>query len=128
MKEIIKTNNAPEAIGPYSQGIIANGFIFLSGQIPIDPMTGDVLKGTIAEQTRLVLTNIKAILEAAGLNFNNVVKTTVYLTDIDKFAEMNQVYGEFFKPPYPARAAVEVSRLPKGVDIEIDAVAVTNRD
>ncbi len=128
MKEIVKTNNAPEAIGPYSQGIIANGFVFLSGQIPINPMTGDVLKGTIAEQTRLVLTNIKAILEAAGLNFNNVVKTTVYLTDIDKFGEMNQVYGEFFKPPYPARATVEVSRLPKGVDIEIDAVAVTNRD
>lgn len=128
MKEIVKTNNAPEAIGPYSQAVKANGFLFLSGQIPIDPKTGDVLKGTIAEQTRLVLTNIKAILEAAGLNLENVVKATVYLADINKFTEMNQVYGEFFKPPYPARATVEVNKLPKGADIEIDAVAATSRD
>ncbi|OGP30370.1 MAG: reactive intermediate/imine deaminase [Deltaproteobacteria bacterium GWC2_42_11] len=124
MKKVIKTNNAPQAIGHYSQAVIANGFIFLSGQIPIDPKSGNIIKGSIAEQTRLVLNNIKAILEAADVSLAGVVKTTVYLTDINKFAEMNQIYGEFFTPPYPARATVEVKALPKGVDIEIDAVAV----
>jgi len=124
VKEIIKTNDAPEAIGPYSQGIISNGFIFLSGQIPIDPKTGNILKGSIAEQTRLVLNNIKALLKAANSSLGSVIKTTVYLADINRFAEMNQVYGEFFLPPYPARATVEVKRLPKDVDIEIDVVAV----
>jgi len=124
VKKVIKTNNAPQAIGHYSQAVIANGFIFLSGQIPIDPKSGNIIKGSIAEQTRLVLNNIKAILEAADVSLAGVVKTTVYLTDINKFAEMNQIYGEFFTPPYPARATVEVKALPKGVDIEIDAVAV----
>src|SRR3989338_11572207 len=124
VKKAIKTNNAPQAIGHYSQAVIANGFIFLSGQIPIDPKSGNIIKGSIAEQTRLVLNNIKAILEAADVSLAGVVKTTVYLTDINKFAEMNQIYGEFFTPPYPARATVEVKALPKGVDIEIDAVAV----
>ncbi|HBO84097.1 MAG TPA: reactive intermediate/imine deaminase, partial [Deltaproteobacteria bacterium] len=121
VKKVIKTNNAPQAIGHYSQAVIANGFIFLSGQIPIDPKSGNIIKGSIAEQTRLVLNNIKAILEAADVSLAGVVKTTVYLTDINKFAEMNQIYGEFFTPPYPARATVEVKALPKGVDIEIDA-------
>lgn len=126
--KIIQTNNAPKAIGPYSQGVSANGFIFLSGQIPINPATGEIVKGNIDEQTRVVLNNIKAILDAGGSSLSHVIKTTVYLTDINKFSEMNSVYGEFFKEPYPARAAIEVSKLPKGVDVEIDVIAVINRD
>ncbi|MBI5681857.1 MAG: RidA family protein [Deltaproteobacteria bacterium] len=126
MKKIIRTDNAPAAIGPYSQGVIANGFIFLSGQIPIDHESGEVFKGTIAEQTRLVLRNIEAILNAGNSSLGDVVKTTVYITDINRFSEMNSVYGEFFKEPYPARATIEVSKLPKGVDVEIDVIAVNS--
>ncbi len=124
MKVVIATDNAPKAIGPYSQAVRANGFVFVSGQIPIDPTTNEVVKGDIAEQTRQVLNNIKAILEASGATLHDVVKTTVYLKDLNKFGNMNQVYGEFFTTPFPARATVEVSNLPKGVDVEIDAVAV----
>lgn len=127
-KEMISTDKAPKAIGPYSQAVKANGLIFVSGQIPIDPNTNDVIKGTIAEQTRQVLKNIGSILDAAGSNFQHVVKTTVYLIDLKEFGDMNQVYGEFFTAPFPARATVAVSSLPKGADIEIDAVAVLNRD
>ncbi|MBI3399203.1 MAG: RidA family protein [Deltaproteobacteria bacterium] len=123
-KDVINTDKAPKVIGPYSQAVKANGFIFVSGQIPIDPNTNDVIKGDIAEQTRQVLKQISNILEAAGSSLKDVAKTTVYLKDLNKFGEMNHVYGEFFTAPFPARATVEVSNLPKGVDIEIDAVAV----
>jgi len=124
MKKEIKTDKAPKAIGPYSQAIEANGFIFASGQIAIDPATGELKMGTIEEQTRLVLTNMKAVIEAAGSSFDKVVKCTVFLQDMNDFTQMNGVYGEFFKPPYPARAAVQVARLPKDVKVEIEAIAV----
>jgi len=124
MKQEVKTDKAPKAIGPYSQAIVANGFVFASGQIPIDPATGELVAGPIEDQARQVLRNMTALLEAAGTSLAKVVKTTVYLKDMNDFSRMNAVYGEFFKPPYPARAAVEVARLPKDVRIEIEAVAV----
>lgn len=124
MKKEIKTEKAPKAIGPYSQAIEANGLIFASGQIAIDPSSGELMMGSIEEQTRLVLNNLKAVLEAAGSSFDKVVKCTVFLQDMDDFGKMNGVYGEFFKPPYPARAAVQVARLPKDVKVEIEAIAV----
>ncbi len=124
MKKEIKSANAPKAIGPYSQGIVANGFVFASGQIPIDPKSGKLNTGSIEEQTRLVLSNLKAVLEAAGSSFDKTVKCTVFLQDMNDYSEMNAVYGEFFKAPYPARAAVQVARLPKDVKVEIEAIAV----
>lgn len=124
MKKEIKTENAPKAIGPYSQAIEADGFIFASGQIAIDPSSGKLMMGTVEEQTRLVLSNLKAVLEAAGSSFDKVVKCTVFLQDMDDFGKMNAIYGEFFKPPYPARAAVQVARLPKDVKVEIEAIAI----
>lgn len=124
MKKQVQTDKAPKAIGPYSQGIVANGFVFCSGQIPIDPATGELNTGTIEEQTRLVLKNLGAVLEAAGSSFGEVVKATVFLQDMNDFARMNEVYGEFFKAPYPARAAVQVARLPRDVKVEIEAVAL----
>lgn len=123
MKKEIKTENAPQAIGPYSQAIEANGMIFVSGQISIDPASGQLQMGTIEEQTRLVLTNLKAVLEAGGSSLDNVVKCTVFLQDMDDFSQMNAVYAEFFEAPYPARAAVQVARLPKDVKVEIEAIA-----
>jgi len=123
MKKEIKTDKAPQAIGPYSQAIEANGFVFASGQIAIDPASGELKMGTIEEQTRLVLTNLGAVLEAAGSSFDQVVKCTVFLQDMDDFSKMNSVYAEFFKAPYPARAAVQVARLPKDVKVEIEAIA-----
>ncbi len=124
MKKEIKTQNAPAAIGPYSQAVEANGFIFASGQIAIDPSTGDLSTGGVEEQTRLVLTNLSSVLEAAGSSLQNVVKCTVFLQDMNDFAKMNAIYDEFFDTPYPARAAVEVARLPKDVKVEIEAIAV----
>ncbi|MBI5286073.1 MAG: RidA family protein [Deltaproteobacteria bacterium] len=124
MKEVIKTNRAPLAIGPYSQGIKAGGFIFVSGQIPIDPATGEVAKGGVEEQTRQVMRNVKGILEAVGASLRDVVKTTVYLKDLTRFTDMNQAYAEFFPEEFPARSTVEVSNLPKGVDVEIDVIAI----
>lgn len=124
MQEEVKTDKAPKAIGPYSQAIVANGFVFASGQIPIDPATGELISGSIEDQTRQVLKNLTAVLEAAGTSLGKVVKATVFLKNMNDFARMNAVYGEFFKPPYPARAAVEVARLPKDVQVEIEAVAV----
>jgi len=124
MKDIVNTDKAPKAIGPYSQAVKANGFIFVSGQIPIDPDTCAIVKEDIAEQTIRVIKNIKNILESAGSGLEYVVKTTVYLRDLKKFDDMNRVYGGFFTSLFPARATVEVSNLPKGVDIEIDAVAI----
>lgn len=124
MKQAIQTDKAPRAIGPYSQAVAANGFLFCSGQIPIDPATGDLNSGTIEEQTRLVLENLGAVLQASGVSFAEVVKATVFLEDMNDFARMNAVYGEFFKTPYPARAAVQVARLPRDVKVEIEAIAV----
>lgn len=124
MKQEVKTDKAPKAIGPYSQGVVANGFVFASGQIPLDPATGELNTGTIEEQTRQVLKNLGAVLEAAGSSYDQVVKATVFLQDMNDFSRMNQVYGEFFKPPFPARAAVQVARLPRDVKVEIEAVAI----
>lgn len=123
MKKVINTNQAPAAIGPYSQAIKVGNLVYTSGQIPINPATGNFVEGGIKEQPRQSLTNIKAILEEAGLSMNNVVKTTVFLADMNDFADMNSVYAEFFAEPYPARSAVAVKTLPKGALVEIEVVA-----
>lgn len=124
MKQIIETDNAPQPIGPYSQAVIAEGrFIFVSGQIPLNP-DGTLTVMDIRSQTRQAILNIKAILESAGATLDNVVKTTVLLTDLENFSEMNEVYNEFFGSSKPARAAYQVARLPKDVLIEIEAIAV----
>ncbi len=124
IKEVIFTNKAPKAIGPYSQAIKVGNFIFISGQIPIDPNTGEIVEGDIKEQTKRVLENIKGILESISCSLNNIVKTTVFLKNLDDFPSMNEVYGSYFPENPPARSTVEVSRLPKGVNIEIEAIAV----
>ncbi len=124
MKKVISTNNAPGAIGPYSQAIQANGFVFVSGQIPVVPATGQFVAGGIAEQTRQSLENIQAILAAAGCTLASVVKTTVLIKDMNDFAAMNSVYAEFFAQDCPARACFEVARLPKDALVEIEAIAV----
>ena len=120
----ISSEHAPEAIGPYSQAILYGDMLFLSGQIPMDPETGEISDGDIAAQTRIVLDNLEAVLIEAGMDLNNVVKTSVYLTNLDHFDDMNQQYSEYFDHPAPARETVEVSRLPGDVDIEISAIAV----
>lgn len=119
----VHTDGAPAALGPYSQAIVSDGFVFASGQVAIDPTTGEVVEGGVAEQTDRVLTNLSAVLEAAGASMSTVVKATVFLTDMGTFAEMNEVYARHFGDHRPARAAVEVAGLPKGVDVEIEAVA-----
>ena len=124
MREIISTANAPKAIGPYSQAVKANGFLFVSGQIPIDPANGDLLVGDIGLQTERVLENLKAILEAAGSSLEQVVKVSVFLKDMGEFAVMNAAYAKYFPANPPARATVEVARLPKDVGVEMDVVAV----
>lgn len=121
--KVISTQKAPAAIGPYSQAIQVGTLVYTSGQIPIDPATGTFVDGGIKEQTRQSLTNVKAILNEAGLDLNNVVKTTVFLADMNDFAEMNSVYAEFFIEPYPARSAVAVKTLPKGALVEIEVIA-----
>ena len=121
--KVISTKKAPAAIGPYSQAIQVGNLVYTSGQIPIDPATGAFVEGGIREQTRQSLTNVKAILEEAGLSMGNVVKTTVFMADMNDFAEMNSVYAEFFAEPYPARSAVAVKTLPKGALVEIEVVA-----
>lgn len=123
MKKIIATNNAPAAIGPYSQAIEVNGMIFLSGQLPIDPTTGDFVPGGVKEQTEQCFKNIKAILAEAGLTADNIVKTTVLLNDIAGFAAMNEVYGEQFSGAFPARSAFAVKDLPKSALVEIEVIA-----
>ena len=122
-KNIIATKNAPGAIGPYSQGIRANGFVFASGQIGLDPATGEFVQGGIVEQSRQALLNVKNVLEAAGSGLDKAVKTTVFLKDINDFAAMNAVYSEFFKTDCPARSAVQVAALPKGALVEIEVIA-----
>ena len=124
MNKAINTNNAPAAIGPYSQAIEANGMVFASGQLPIDPATGAFAEGGIKELTAQSLTNIKNILAEAGLTMANVVKTSVFLADMNDFAEMNEVYAQFFEAPFPARSAVAVKTLPKNARIEIECIAV----
>ncbi|GIM29948.1 RidA family protein [Clostridium polyendosporum] len=121
-KKIISTEKAPAAIGPYSQGILIGNMVYTSGQIPLNPQTGEMVEG-IEAQTKQSLENVKAILEAAGLGMDKVVKTTVFLSDMNNFAKMNEVYKEFFVTNYPSRSAVEVARLPKDALIEIEAIA-----
>jgi 2-iminobutanoate/2-iminopropanoate deaminase len=125
MKTVISTTNAPAAIGPYSQAIRVGNYIFTSGQIPIDPATGSFVEGGIKEQTRQSLLNVKAILNEAGTTMDHVIKTTVFMADMNDFAEMNSVYSEFFNTPYPARSAVAVKTLPKGALVEIEVIAET---
>lgn len=122
MKPIV-TSAAPAAIGPYSQAIEVNGFVYASGQLPIDPATGAFPDGGVQEQTRQSLLNVKAILEEAGLTLANVVKTTVYLADMGDFAAMNEIYSQFFSQPFPARSAVAVKALPKGALVEVEVIA-----
>ena len=123
-REAVSTPAAPAAIGPYSQAIKAGGLLFVSGQIPIDPATGTMIDGDIAAQTHRVFQNIAAILKAGGSSLDKVVKTTVFLTNLDHFADMNEVYASTFHPPYPARSTVEIGPLPKGMLIQIECVAV----
>lgn len=123
MRQIVSTEKAPKAIGPYSQAVRAGGWLFASGQIPLDPATGQMITGDTKAQTERVMKNLGAILEAAGLSFAHVVKTTVYLKDMNEFPAMNEVYGRFFPAEPPARATVEVARLPRDARIEIDLVA-----
>ena len=123
MKKIISTDNAPKAIGPYSQAVEAGGFLFLSGQIPIVPATGEIVVGDVAIQTEQVLKNIEAVLAASGLSFEDVVKTTVFITDMNDFATINEVYAKAFAVNPPARSCVQVARLPKDVQVEIETIA-----
>lgn len=123
--EVINTKSAPSAIGPYSQAIQVGNLVYTSGQIPIDPSTGSFVEGGIKEQTRQSLSNVQSILKEAGLTMNDVIKTTVFLADMNDFAEMNSVYAEFFSNPYPARSAVAVKTLPKGALVEIEVIAGT---
>lgn len=124
MKKVIETANAPAAIGPYSQAVVHNGLAFLSGQIPLDPATGELVKGDVAVQTERVLKNIEGLLEACGSSINNVVKTTVFLKDMNEFGAMNTVYARHFAVNPPARSTVEAARLPRDVRVEIDAIAI----
>jgi 2-iminobutanoate/2-iminopropanoate deaminase len=123
MSEAISSPDAPKAIGPYSPAIRAGQLLFVSGQVPIDPATGSIIDGDVAAQARRALDNVGALLHAAGRSFANVVRTTVFLADMNDFAAVNEVYGHYFSEPYPARATVQVARLPKDARVEIDAIA-----
>ncbi|HEU4401154.1 MAG TPA: RidA family protein [Candidatus Polarisedimenticolia bacterium] len=120
---IITTDKAPRAIGPYAQGIAANGFVFLSGQVPLDPATGELVRGSVEDEVTRVLENLKAVLEAAGIGLDRVVRTTVYLTDMKDFEAMNSVYARYFGAARPARSTVQVAALPRGARVEIDVIA-----
>jgi 2-iminobutanoate/2-iminopropanoate deaminase len=128
VREIIKTEGAPAAIGPYSQAVRAGGFIFASGQIPLDPATGAMVEGGIIEQTRQVMLNLSAVLEAAGTDLGGVVKTTVFLADMNDFSAMNEVYGQYFKENPPARATVQAARLPRDARVEIEVIALAGKE
>lgn len=121
--EEVSTNHAPNAIGPYSQGIIDDGGVYVSGQGPVDPETGEVVSEDVSEQTAQTLQNIGAILDAAGTSFENILHANVYVTDMDNYDEVNEVYAEYMSEPYPARAAMEISRLPIEIEVEIEVVA-----
>ena len=123
MKQAVSSPDAPKAIGPYSQAVRAGQLLFLSGQVPLDPATGEIVRGDIAAQTRRVFENLAAVLKAGGRSFSDVVRTTVFLADMNDFAEVNKVYGSYFSEPYPARATVQVARLPKDARVEIDVIA-----
>ncbi len=123
MRDVVTSTDAPAAIGPYSQAIRAGGFLFVSGQIPLDPESGQVVDGDVAAQTDRVMKNLGAILRAAGGTYEHVVRATIFLTDLGDFAQVNDVYGSYFTAPAPARATVQVAALPKGVSVEIDAIA-----
>jgi 2-iminobutanoate/2-iminopropanoate deaminase len=126
MKMIISTNEAPGAIGPYSQAVRSGNFLFCSGQIPLDPKSGQIVSGDIAAQTRRVLDNIAAVLRAEGLTFDSVVKTTIFLTNLGDFQKLNEIYGSYFEQNPPARSTVQVAALPKGANVEIEVIAVAN--
>lgn len=127
MREIITASKAPKAAGPYSTAVRQNGFVFLSGQIPLDPATGQLVTGSIEEQTARVLDNLSLVLEGAGLSMADVIKTTVFLKNMDNFSRMNETYGKYFPQEPPARSTIEVARLPRDVQIEIEAIAVDSR-
>ena len=127
MKEAVYTDRAPRPVGPYSQGILSGELLFISGQIPLDPETGKLVNGSFEDKVRRVMENIKAIVEAAGGSMDDIVKVTVYLRDITRFSEFNKVYSEYFKGVPPARVVVEVSNLPLGADLEVEAIAVIKR-
>ena len=124
MREVIATDRGPKAIGPYSQAIRANGFVFVSGQIPLDPATQQLVAGDVQAQTERVLENLKGIVEAAGSSLDRVVRVTVFLADMNEFAAMNEVYGRYFRSQPPARSTVQVARLPRDVRVEIDVIAL----
>ena len=125
-KNIISTNKAPQAIGPYSQAVRFDNLLFVSGQIPIKPRSGEILKGNIKEQTKQILENLNSVLEAGGSSLNNVLRTTIFLTNLEDYAAVNETYAQFFEQSRPARSTVQVSRLPMDVQIEIDAIACIN--
>ena len=127
MKQIVATDEAPRAIGPYSQAVVANGLVFASGQIPLDPRTGEFVAGGIREQTEQVMRNLSAVLQAAGSGLERVLKATVYLADMADFAEMNEVYGGFFRAEPPARSTVQAARLPRDARVEIDVIALAGK-
>ena len=124
MKNIINTNNAPAPIGPYSQAVTAGNFLFVSGQIPMNPATGEIISNGIKAETKQVMENIGAILAETGIGFGNIVKTTIFLTDMQSFANVNEVYGTYFTDQFPARETVQVSALPKNVNVEISVIAI----
>lgn len=126
MKKVINTTNAPAPIGPYSQAVAANGFLFISGQIPSNPVTGDIVSGDIKVEAKQVMENIKAILTEAGLDFSNVIKTSIFLTNMGNFAQVNEVYGTYFSDQFPARETVQVAALPKNVNVEISVIAINS--
>jgi 2-iminobutanoate/2-iminopropanoate deaminase len=124
VRELVTAAGAPKAIGPYSPALKVGNLLFLSGSIPLDPVSGQLVSGGIVEQTTQVMENIKSLLEAAGASFNNVARTTVFMVDLGEFAQMNEIYAKYFTAPYPARSTVQVVKLPKDVRVEIDVVAV----
>jgi 2-iminobutanoate/2-iminopropanoate deaminase len=124
MKTIINTDNAPAPIGPYSQAVAANGLLFVSGQIPSNPKTGEIVTTGISDEATMVMENLKAILTEAGIGFDAIIKTTIFLTDMQTFAQVNEVYGSYFITNFPARETVQVSALPKGVNVEISVIAL----
>ena len=126
MKKVINTNNAPAPIGPYSQAVAAGGFLFVSGQIPSNPATGEIVSGDIKAEAKQVMENIKAILTEERLSFGNVVKTSIFLTDMGNFAQVNEVYGTYFTDQFPARETVQVAALPKNVNVEISVIAINS--
>jgi 2-iminobutanoate/2-iminopropanoate deaminase len=126
MRKTVNSEKAAAPIGPYNQAVIANGFLFVSGQIPIETKSGNIIKGDIEAATECIMKNLKSILSEAGLNFNNVVKTTIFLTDLNNFEIINKVYGSYFEKDFPARETVQVSALPRGAEVEISLIAVCN--